>query len=216
MAYVALSRVRSLAGLHLSAFDPKSIIVSTSCLEEVNRLRELFRNDLPLYQMPPKAKPNRKRKLTGNNTISSAKKIKLSGAKLSIKALSQPLDKPPRKSKRSQSPICDNETPTKKPRRCTNERSHRSMRIRRTFNPVHEQWQQTACNRTGLRFVSTCDLEGGGRNVPLTRPRRVRHILGDGNCLFRSLSYIITGTKDQHLQVCEALLNSTTEQGLKT
>ena len=54
MAYVALSRVISLAGLHLSAFDPSSIIVSTSCLKEVNRLRELFRNDLPLYQMPPK------------------------------------------------------------------------------------------------------------------------------------------------------------------
>ena len=56
MAYVALSRVRSLAELHLSAFDPKSIIVSTSCLEEVNRLRRTFRNDLPLYQMPPKDK----------------------------------------------------------------------------------------------------------------------------------------------------------------
>ena len=38
-AYVALSRVRSLAGLHLSAFDPKSITVSTNCLKEVNRLR---------------------------------------------------------------------------------------------------------------------------------------------------------------------------------
>ena len=34
MAYVALSRVRSLAGLHLSAFHHKSIIVSTSCLKQ--------------------------------------------------------------------------------------------------------------------------------------------------------------------------------------
>ena len=81
------------------------------------------------------------------------------------------------------------------------------MQIRRTFNPIHEQWQRTACNLTGLRFVSTCDLKGGGPNVPLTCPRRVRHILGDVNCLFCSLSYIITGTEDQHLQVREVLLN---------
>ena len=38
MAYVAISRVRTLEGLHLSAFDPKSINVDNSCLEEVNRL----------------------------------------------------------------------------------------------------------------------------------------------------------------------------------
>ena len=55
--------------------------------------------------------------------------------------------------------------------------------------------------------MSRCDLDDGGPNVLLTRPRRVRHILGDGNCLFRSLSYIITGTEAQHLQVREALLN---------
>lgn len=36
MAYVALSRVRSFNGLHLTDFDPTSIIVSTSCLEEIN------------------------------------------------------------------------------------------------------------------------------------------------------------------------------------
>ena len=36
MAYVALSRVRSLNGLHLTDFDLASIIVSTSCLEEIN------------------------------------------------------------------------------------------------------------------------------------------------------------------------------------
>ena len=52
---MALSRVRSLAGLYLSAFDPNSIIVSTSCLKEVNRLREAFRSDLPLYDIPVKS-----------------------------------------------------------------------------------------------------------------------------------------------------------------
>ena len=65
MAYVALSRVRSLSGLYLTAFDPKSIMVSVSSLKEVNRLREAYRDDLPLYEMPP-AKPGCKRKLTGS------------------------------------------------------------------------------------------------------------------------------------------------------
>ena len=37
---VALSRVRSLAGLHLTEFDPQSIKVSVACLKEVNRLRD--------------------------------------------------------------------------------------------------------------------------------------------------------------------------------
>ena len=46
MAYVSISRVRTLAGLHLLAFDPKSIKVSDECVEEVNRLRKLFRPDL--------------------------------------------------------------------------------------------------------------------------------------------------------------------------
>ena len=36
MAYVALSRVHSLDGIHLTDFDPTSIIVSTNCLEEIN------------------------------------------------------------------------------------------------------------------------------------------------------------------------------------
>ena len=130
---------RSLAGLHLSAFDPKSITISTTCLEEVNRLRVAFRNDLPSYQMPPKVKPNRKHKLTGNNTGNSIKKIKPSGATFNIQSLPQPFHTSHRKCKSSQSPKCDNETTIKKLPRCTNEHSCRSMRMRHTFNPVHEQ-----------------------------------------------------------------------------
>ena len=60
---MALSRVRSLDGLFLTAFDPQSISVSVSSLQEVNRLRKTHRPDLPLYGIPHVSK--RKRKLTG-------------------------------------------------------------------------------------------------------------------------------------------------------
>ena len=62
MAYVAWSRVRSLSGLYLSAFSPKSLSVSATCLKEVNRLRQTFRQDLPLYDIPYRES---KHKLTG-------------------------------------------------------------------------------------------------------------------------------------------------------
>ena len=58
-----MSRVHTLKGLHLTAFDPKSIIVNNSCLEEVNRLRSSFRKDLPLYELPVKKKQPVKRNL---------------------------------------------------------------------------------------------------------------------------------------------------------
>jgi len=66
MAYVAVSRVRMLQGLHMFAFDPKSNMVSTSCLNEINRLRAAYRPDLKPYPLPAPPKPARKRKLTSS------------------------------------------------------------------------------------------------------------------------------------------------------
>ena len=114
MACVALSRVRSLAGLHLSAFDTKSISVSTSCLKEVNRLRGLFRNDLPQYQLPKQtATTCRKRKLTGSNSGNPQKILRT--AKTTRESL---LNKAARKRKRSKSKLCDDGRPKKKLRTC--------------------------------------------------------------------------------------------------
>jgi len=56
MACVALSRVCSLNGVYLTDFDPASIIVSSKCLEEVNRLRSKFRKDLSVYEIPVEQK----------------------------------------------------------------------------------------------------------------------------------------------------------------
>ena len=65
MAYVALSRVRTLQGVHLIAFDPKAIMVSTTCLQEINRLRQMHRKDLQTYEIPVrKSASGAKRKLS--------------------------------------------------------------------------------------------------------------------------------------------------------
>ena len=58
----------ALTGLYLSAFNPQSIMVSTKCLKEVNRLRQSFRSDLPLYHIPVKSGKTTKRKLTAITT----------------------------------------------------------------------------------------------------------------------------------------------------
>ena len=76
-----------------------------------------------------------------------------------------------------------------------------------TFHPIDEAWQCAACRHVGVNFVIKCDLGEGGPNVPLTYPRRYRLIKGDGNCLFHSFSYLITGIERQHTQVHRAIVN---------
>ena len=205
MAYVALSRVRTLAGLHLSAFDTNSISVSTSCLKEVNRLRGLFRKDLPQYQLPKQtATTCRKRKLTGSNSRNPQKILRT--AKTTRESL---LNKAACKRKRSKSKLCD-DRPKKKLRTCaaaTNTPRQQSRTWPFRFNPVNEEWQRNSCAIIGLQFVAASGLNMGGPEVTLTRPRTIQSIQGDGNCLFRALSFIITGSEEQHTLVREAILH---------
>ena len=63
MAYVALSRVRTLSGLHLITLDPGCIRANNPCIGEINRLRSKYRPDLPEIEKTKKG--SGKRKLTG-------------------------------------------------------------------------------------------------------------------------------------------------------
>ena len=67
MAYVALSRVKQLENVHLIAFKAQSVMVSSKCLQEVNRLRQTYRPDLPQYSVPTTqgGTQKRKRKMEG-------------------------------------------------------------------------------------------------------------------------------------------------------
>uniref|UniRef100_A0A1X7VG70 Uncharacterized protein n=1 Tax=Amphimedon queenslandica TaxID=400682 RepID=A0A1X7VG70_AMPQE len=63
MAYVSLSRVRTLNGLRLISFDPLSVKVSSPCFNKINRLISTFRNDLP--QIKKSKGKKRKIQVTG-------------------------------------------------------------------------------------------------------------------------------------------------------
>ena len=85
--------------------------------------------------------------------------------------------------------------------------SDASMPLTFRFNLVNEEWQHNSCGIMGLQFVAASGLHMGGPEVTLTCPRTTHSIKGDGNCLFRTLSFIITGSEEQHTLVHEAILH---------
>ena len=181
MAYVAISRLRTLEGLHLVSFDPAFIRVNVRCLEEINRLRKAYRKDLPLYDLSVSARKPSKRKLLGTCSESDeppAKKVARPKTKQG-----------PRKMTESG---INNAAPTK----------NKSV-WPFNFHSVDEEWQRETCRQLGLQFEWPNGVSAGSSETPLTRPdmRKIKKITGDGNCMFRAFSRVLTGSKRQHQAV---------------
>ena len=196
MAYVALSRVKSISGLHLSAFHPNCIIVSENSIREVNRLREKFRKDLPQYLIPFQPKHGTKRRLAGDadNMVSKAKKI----LKLAAKQICDRKRKNP-------------DTQQDDSKRVCNRQDYEPSRLGvwpLSYNPVNEDWQRDVCAVMGLRFMRVNNVSPGGPDIALRHPNisTLTNTLGDGNCLFRAFSYVITGTQTQHDEIRTAII----------
>ena len=74
------------------------------------------------------------------------------------------------------------------------------------YNPVDVEWQLRVCRLLGLGFCGPNRIIPGSPNAPLANPVGFKNIRGDGNCMFRSLSFIITGSEDQHMHVRRAII----------
>ena len=87
---------------------------------------------------------------------------------------------------------------------------HSVNQRRQYFCPVNVSWQKTSCTILGLRYHNSNNMKvsDGGVHQPLTEPylRRVRRIIGDGNCLFRSFSFIVTGSEVHHMEIRQSIL----------
>ena len=74
------------------------------------------------------------------------------------------------------------------------------------YHPVDAEWQQRTCKTLGLEYVAANGVAPGGPQVSLTPPVTFRPIVGDGNCLFRALSFIITGSEEQHMPLRQVII----------
>ena len=77
------------------------------------------------------------------------------------------------------------------------------------FYQVDNEWQRRLCSKVGLPYCSTYERPIGSSSTILTRPDRqsVKVMLGDGNCLFRSFSFVLSGSQQHHLLVHNLICN---------
>ena len=74
------------------------------------------------------------------------------------------------------------------------------------YYPGDVEWQQRVCEELQLEYYGPNGIASGSPSTPLTNPTGLKNIRGDGNCMFRAFSFIITGSEDQHMQVRHVII----------
>jgi len=77
------------------------------------------------------------------------------------------------------------------------------------FYSVDKIWQHEACEKLWIQFRTVFHHQPGGPDtIILTCPDNssLHNVREDGNCLFRALSYMITGSEDQHFALRNAIV----------
>lgn len=69
-----------------------------------------------------------------------------------------------------------------------------------TVAPVCEQWQKAKSLQFQLDFVRSNGVQHdtAAKKIPVTQDLRATRIKGDGNCLFRAFSQVISGSQENH------------------
>ena len=110
---------------------------------------------------------------------------------------STPPKSPPKKDDSKMSSDSEEDLPKKK-RRLVYNCVPRPITAERRYNPVFGDVQRDICRDLGMNFIEANECVLGGTDVRLKPPTSIRSIGGDGNCLFRALSYAVTGSESQH------------------
>jgi len=81
-----------------------------------------------------------------------------------------------------------------------------------TFSPISETNCRRMCSTLKINFKKKPGYKSEGPRNP--SPIKLHRIKGDGNCLFRSLAYAVSGSEDSHMQVRDAVVQHMQEKGV--
>ena len=76
-------------------------------------------------------------------------------------------------------------------------------RLSESFTPVAPLARRNLATAMGLQQAKPVYF---GRSGDLTKPKRTHKTDGDGNCYFRAMSFILTGTEDYHVQLRDSVV----------
>ena len=76
------------------------------------------------------------------------------------------------------------------------------------YYAVDDEWQRQACALMNVRFICPFERDSGNPEQILTLSNvfTLRHIGGDGNCLLRAMSFIITGSERYHFEIRSVIM----------
>ena len=80
------------------------------------------------------------------------------------------------------------------------ERSDKNLK----FLPLHETQKKNICSNLGINYINRNSGGGLEKDGNIGHPVRIKHVIGDGNCFFRAVSYIISGTESNHIHLRKA------------
>ena len=74
-----------------------------------------------------------------------------------------------------------------------------------TFHPVNTTWQLKHATSLKLSIMLTHEFNSSEETIE--SPSTIHRIIGDGNCFFRCISFMITGTENFHSNIRHITVN---------
>jgi ATP-dependent DNA helicase PIF1 len=202
MTYVALSRITTLAGLHLIDFDRSKVKCDRKAIEEYNRLRSQFRPDLDEIKLFVASQKRAEKEEKVKRACHTKQHI--TSASPDCRTSNQSMQRTPKK--KSQTKKQHNSPAAVTREKQTNLFQHSSS------SSVSDEFRKTLCQKFGLLYCGeelhsaeaveqqTCRKMQTAISLQTNRKCSVKiyKAAADGNCLYRALSLGLTGSQTQH------------------